>query len=252
MSEVSLERKIDELRNAFDDEWGPVQEILENGEYIGNGHWSAVFYNPDIKPLAEEKTDVDQMDEVVAKVFSGDKIENIRERIERAHPDYFPESVPLVCDTTRVENPRVPIKEEDAAVVVQQQSDSSILEDTPYDVAVSEATQLVDDLVRRGQIMDDFKAEAIHWYGDQLKYVDFEDKAAVKDWPLHEDPSTNGDVTYEMALMYANLSTGLKDSYDKAVEDVKDDIALESEIIDSEVYEEKGFVPQMIGEWHYS
>ena len=252
MSEVSLERKIDELRSAFDDDWGPVQEMLENGEYIGNGHWSAVFYNPDIKPLAEEKTDVDQMDEVVVKVFSGDKIENIRERIERAHPDYFPESVPLVCDTTRVENPRVPIKEEDAAIVVQQQSDSSILEDTPYDVAVSEATQLVDDLVRQGQIMDDFKAEAIHWYGDRLKYVDFEDKAAVKDWPLHEDPSTNGDVTYEMALMYANLSTGLKDSYDKAVEDVKDDIALESEIIDSEVYEEKGFVPQMIGEWHYS
>lgn len=252
MSEGSLERKIDDLRTAFDDDWGPVQEMLENGEYIGNGHWSAVFYNPEIKPLAEEKTDIDQMDEVVAKVFSGDKIENIRERIERAHPDYFPESVPLVCDTTEVENPRVPIKEEDAAVVVQQQSDSSILEDTPYDVAVSEATQLVDDLVRQGQIMDDFKAEAIHWYGDQLKYVDFEDKAAVKDWPLHEDPSTNGDVTYEMALMYANLSTGLSDNYDKAVEEVKDDVALESEIIDSEVYDEKGFVPQMIGEWHYS
>ena len=252
MSFDSLEHKIDELRNAFDNDWGPVQEILENGEYIGNGHWSAVFYNPELRPLAENKTDVEEMDEVVAKVFSGDNIENIRERIERAHPEYFPESVPLVCDTTQVENPRVPIKEKDAAVVVQKQSDSSILDNTPYENAVAEATQLVDDLVRRGQIMDDFKAEAIHWYGDRLKYVDFEDKAAVKDWPLHEDPSTNGDVVYEMALMYANLSSGLSANYGSDIEEVKDDIAAESEIIDNEVYQENGFVPQMIGEWHYS
>lgn len=252
MSGDQLEQKIDELRGVFDNDWGPVQEILENGEYIGNGHWSAVFYNPELTNIAESRTQIDDMDEVVAKVFSGDNIENIRERIERAHPDYFPESVPIVCDTTRVENSRVPIKEQNAAVVVQERSDSSILDDTPYDLAVSEATRLVDNLVKKGQIMDDFKAEAIHWYGDGLKYVDFEDKAAVKDWPLHEDPSTNGDVTYEMALMYANLAAGLSDNYNLGIEEVKDDIVARSKTIDSEVYEQNGFVSQMIGEWHYS
>jgi len=252
MSGDQLEQKIDKLRKEFDEGWGPVQEILENGEYIGNGHWSTVFYNSEIKSMAESQTGIDEMDEVVAKVFSGDKIENIRERIERSHSDYFPESIPMVCDITNVENPKVPVKQEDATVVVQQRSDSSILDETPYDLAVSKSTQLVDDLIKRGQIMNDFKAEAIHWYEDELKYVDFEDKAAIKDWPFHEGSSSNRDVKYDMALMYANLSTGLSDNYDLAINEVKDDIANNSEIIDGAVYEEKGFVPEMIGERDYS
>lgn len=240
MDTSSLEAELDELREGYSPEWGPVQEILEEGEHVGNGNWSAVFYNPDVK------------DNVVAKVFSGERIEDIRNRIERAHNDYFPASLPIVCDTTEVDNPDLLVKEHNAAVVVQHQSDESILDTTGYDTAVEEATDFVDQLVMRGQIMDDFKAEAIHRYGEDLKYIDFEDKAAVKSWPLHGEPSTNGDVTYEMALMYANLSAGLADEYNQSIDDVKDRIAEQSNVIEDEVYREDGFVPRMIGEWHHS
>lgn len=240
MDGSDLESKFDNLRQNYESGWGPVQEILEEGEHIGNGNWSAVFYNEEV------------MGDAVAKVFSGEKIEDIRNRIERAHSDYFPASVPLVCDTTEVQNPKLLVKEENAAVVVQEQSDESILDTTGYEDALEESTDFVDKLVVQGQIMDDFKAEAIHRYGDELKYIDFEDKEAVKDWPLHEDPSTNGDVTYEMALMYANLAVGLSKEYNQSIDSVKDRVADRSDVIENEVYEEEGFVPRMIGEWHHS
>jgi len=179
-------------------------------------------------------------------------VEGIRKRIERAHSDYFPGSALTVCDTTAIDNPEVSLKEENAAIVIQERSEESVLDKTSYEETLEESTHFVDQLVGEGQILDDFKAEAIHHYEDGLKYVDFEDKDAVKTWPLHEDASTNRDVTYEMALMYANLATGISQEYGRDLGAVKDNIAFNSEIINDEVYSQKGFVPEMIEEWHYS
>lgn len=234
-----IESRADELMEDCERGWGPVHEVLENGDNIGIGNWSAVFYNPEV------------MEDAVVKVFSGEQIENIRNRIERVHSEYFPASAPIVCDTTEIENPQLLVKQEDTALVIQEKSDESIVDGTCYEKATEEVTEFVDSLVDSGQILDDFKTEAVHRYGDGLKYIDFEDREAIKDWPLHEDRSTNGDVAYGMALMYAKLSAGLHKEYDRGIEEVKDRVADHSEVIQDRVYEEKGFVPEMIDGWYY-
>jgi len=244
----NIEQAISSIREEKTPESCPIQQILENGERIGHGNWKDVFYSEQ-----NSFTDSPELEdtEVVVKVFSSNKIEGIRKRIDRAHSKYFPDTVPAVCDTTTVENPEVLVKEENAAIVIQEKSDESILHNTSYKNALKDVTRFVDDLVETGQIMDDFKAEAIHIYDQDLKYVDFEDKEAVKTWPLHEEASTSTDVSYEMALMYANLAVGLAREYHQELGAVKDNIAFNSEIINDDVYNEKGFVPEMIDGWHY-
>jgi len=243
MADQTLETEINELRSSDNHEC-PISQILE-GERVGRGNWKDVFHNSDFDELSGGY-------DVVAKVFGSQRISNIRKRVERMNSEYFPESVPVVCDTTAVENPELSVKEQNAVVVIQNRSDESIIDDTPYNEAVAKSTEFTDALVSRGQIMDDFKLEAIHRYGDDLKYVDFEDSEAIKDWPLHEDHSTPKQVSYNMALMYANLSTGISDAYDVPIAEAKDDIVSESSIIDDEVYENNGFVPEMVTGWGYN
>ncbi len=239
MSEHSLESELEGAREEYDSDCGPIWEILEEGEKKGSGVRNTVFYNEDVLP------------EAIAKIFYGEKIEDIREKIENTHEDYFPDAVPVVCDTTEVSNPEVSVKEENAVIVIEEYSDGSIIEENQYTDIVDKSTKFVDEMVRNGQIIDDFKTEEIHYFDDDLKYIDFEDKKAIQNWPLLHDPSTVTEVTERMALMYAQLSFDLHEEYDRDLENVKDDIANNSDVINSEVYNNKGFVPEMVGYWTY-
>jgi len=218
-------------------DFSSVREVLETGERVGMGNRKSVYHSDSVPGMEDQ----------VVKVFSSESPEQVRDRTKNAGEEYFPESHVGVVDLSDLENAED--YGENALVVVQEQSDDSIVNtDMLYSEAVDESVEFADNLVRDGHIIDDFKLEALHVYGDDLKFVDFEDSRSTQNFPFEpgvvESPS---EVNYRMACMYASLAKGLSDTYGENLQNVMDDIVDASEEIDTEVYNNKeSFSGEMI------
>lgn len=234
MSRESIDTRLRDRREENGDDCETVRKILEEGEKTDSGNNNSIHYNGDVLPNA------------VVKLFYGENPEHIRENLEYADPKFFPDAEIRMCDTSETDNPDVLVKEENAVAVVEDQSDRSILENNHYEDVKDRAVDFVDGMVSEFQLIDDFKLEEIHEYGDTLNYVDFEDREAIKDKPMHTDNCSTDKVMNRLAVMYGSLAYDLHKEYSVPLEQVKDDVADRSDVINSEEYRNNGFVPEMI------
>lgn len=218
-------------------DFSSVREVLETGEKVGEGNRKSVYHSGN----------VDGFEDRVVKVFTSDRPREVRDRVKNADSGFFPESHVGVVNLEDMDQAQS--YGENTTVVVQDQSQDSIVDtDLAYDQVLDATVDFTDSLVSRGNVIDDYKLEAIHVYEDGLKFVDFEDRRSQKDFPFDPDSvQTPSDVDYRMACMYASLAHGLSDEYGKNLEPVMEDMAVASEEIDEEVFYDRGsFSEEMI------
>jgi hypothetical protein len=232
-----MSKSVQNQAQETEPDFSSVREVLETGEKVGEGNRKSVYHSGE----------VDGFEDKVVKVFSSDRPREVRDRVKNADPDFFPVSHMGIVDLDNMF--QAESYSEKTTVVVQEQSQDSIVDtDLAYDRVLDDTVDFTDSLVARGDVIDDYKLEAIHVYEDGLKFVDFEDRRSQKDFPFDpESVQTPSDVDYRMACMYASLAHGLSDEYGKNLEPVMEDMAVASEEINEEVFYDKGsFSEEMI------
>lgn len=206
-----------------------VRRVLETGEKIGEGNRKSVFHSDG----------VEGMEDSVVKVFATETADQVWKRVRSSHADYFPETEIGISNLSELD--RVEDYGDNAVVVVQDRSDGSIVDaDMAYEEAVDRTVSLTDRMVGNGNLIDDFKLEAIHVYGDGLKFVDFEDSRSTRSFPFDDSVvETADDEDYRAALMYAKLAQGLSEEYGVDLNPVMGDVVEASDEINEEVYHKR-------------
>lgn len=218
------------------------QEVLETGERIALEQYNSVFHSNERHPGH------------VFKVFYRTPESEVRDNISDAELSSFPESEVITTDLSDYGF------EEDATVVVQEKSDYSIVEAPKnyhnVDQVYKDVTEVMDEIVSMGMIhnsgpnLSELKLEEFHYFGPELKYVDFEDSNAFNKFP---DDYFNNDNDLEEAKEdigrnYQRLAYQLSDEFGDDLDRVKKIIGEESEKVE---YDKSSAIQDSIKEYPF-